>query len=404
MAAECISLDAVSDFVNKDVNRIQGKIAEVLARRSPFIDILGGGTLAAGVSDVVRSVVQERAVSGHSLVEPEFVNDITLCGVGGDQDQVGSTEYQYQLGTLRGKGPRVCVKTSRAGFKGSYIAAQTSLEKKILETINADIRALLYRRSGVKFVTKTGISFDSLLTGDAQAIDTLFYNALPDTMLTFKALYKLGLFLREEMLVDPFEGDAGTWFKFIGSADQIEVFRNELDVREDLRALVTGRYALGEKSIDSYSFMGPYRGFAFGIDSQPMRATGFNPDGTLALVEPEIGVAATKGVAARRNPAWVTAPYEVGFLLAQDSFKRLVPEQYVGEGTFKFAPQLYSGELEWFMGRDWDCNLYGDFGQHLYQISRAYQPVRPHAVIAILTQRCQYDMGLNACDSVSNTL
>lgn len=400
---DCITPDAVSLFAAKDVNRIVGKLAQVLALKSPFIDILGGGTLP-NVSDVVRSVVPERSVVAASLAKPSFTPDVQMCGAVGSQDRVGSTEYQYQLESLRGRGPRVCVKTSRTAFKGTYLAAQNALEKGILQLTNADIRSTLHMRSGVKFVTNTGYTFDQLITGDSQQIDTQFLQVLPNAPISFKTLWRLGSFLREEMLVDPFESDAGTMFKFIGSVEQIERFRNELDVKVDLLALVTGKYTIGEASINSYAFQGPYRNFAFGIDQQPIRATGFDQNGDLVLVEPEIAVATTNGVAARRNPAWVTAPYELGFLLASDSFNRLVPESYTGEGTFKFNPQLVAGELEWAYFRDNDCNLFGDYGQHIYQISRAYQPMRPHAIIPILYQRCQYDTGLVACASSVNGL
>ena len=91
--------------------------------------------------------------------------------------------------------------------------------------------------------------------------------------------------------------------------------------------------------------------------------------------------------------------YEVMFLIAADSFKRLTPEQYTGEATFKFAPQLYMGELVWRYIIDNDCNLFGDFGQHIYQIQRAYQPIRPHAVIPILFKRCDFDLGISRCAS-----
>jgi hypothetical protein len=50
-------------------------------------------------------------------------------------------------------------------------------------------------------------------------------------------------------------------------------------------------------------------------------------DGTLALVNPVITVSnPAKGTSfAKANPAWLDAPYEVGFLVADGSFERLVP-------------------------------------------------------------------------------
>jgi len=393
--ADCISPSAVQNFAAKDQNRIVGNIARVLARKSPFIDVLDGGTLE-NVSDVVRSVVQERAVSHASLAAPEFVNDTLLCGVPGGVDQVGSTEYQFQLQSLRGRGPRACIKTSRTAFKGSYLQAQIALEKMILQIMNADIRYQLMYRSGVKFVASTTQTFDNLITGDSQLIDQKFLQVLPNAPMNFRTLYRIGTFMREDLLVEPFSTAQGDYFKVLASPDQIERFRNDADVKEDLKYLTAGSFTLGEKSIAGYQFEG-YRGFAFGYDTQPLRATGFDSNGNLVLVEPEIAVATTNGVAARRNPAWRAAPYEIMFLIGGNSFKRLTPERYVGEGTFKFAPQLAMGELEWVQQRDNDCNLYLDFGQHIYQISRAYQPLRPHAVIPILYRRCQFDTGLAAC-------
>lgn len=402
MANTCIPLAAVQDFASKDVNRIIGQIGRVLARKSPYINSIDGGTLP-NVSDVVRSVVEEMAVPAASLAAPTFVNDTALCGVGATPDQVGSTEYQFQLQTLRGAGPRVCVKQARTAFKGSYLQAQVSLEKTILQIINADIRYQYLIQSGIKYVVNSTQSFSQNLTGDMQQINTQFAAILPDAPMNFKTLYRIGTFMREEMLAEPFATREGEFFQVLASSDQIENFRNDADVKEDLIGLTTGSFKLGEESISGYQFMG-YRGFAFGIDQQPLRATGFDGSGNLVLVNPIVSTAVTNGFAQRRNPAWVSAPYEVMFVIAGDAFKRLVPEQYVGEGTFKFAPQLAMGELEWTYFRDNDCNLYGDYGQHIYQISRAIQPIRPQNVCAIVYKRCPFDGNPLPCSTSSTGL
>jgi hypothetical protein len=394
MPNDCIPLATVQNFASKDVNRIIGQIARVLARKSPYINSIDGGTLPS-VSDVVRSVVEEMAVPAASLAAPTFVNDLTLCGVGATPDQVGSTEYQFQLQTLRGAGPRVCVKQARTAFKGSYLQAQVSLEKTILQIINADIRYQYLIQSGIKYVVDSTDSFGNNLTGDMQQINTLFAAKDPDAQMNFKTLYRIGTFLREEMLAEPFATKDGEFFQVLASADQIEVFRNDQDVKEDLLYLSAGSFKLGEESISGYQFMG-YRGFAFGIDQQPLRATA-NVAGVLTLVNPIVSTAVTNGFAQRRNPAWVNAPYEVMFVIAGEAFKRLVPENYVGEGTFKFAPQLAMGELEWTYFRDNDCNLYGDYGQHIYQIQRAIQPIRPQNVCAIVYKRCPFDGNPTPC-------
>jgi hypothetical protein len=402
MASNCIDLATVQNFASKDTNRIIGQIAKVLARKSPYINSIDGGTLP-NVSDVVRSVVEEMAVPESSLASPTFTADINLCGIGATPDRVGSTEYQFQLATLRGAGPRVCVKQARTAFKGSYLQAQVSLEKTILQLINADIRYQFLIQSGIKYTCSSTNTFTSNLTGDMQQINTQFSGNVVDSPLNFKTLYRIGSFLREEMLAEPFASKDGEFFQVLLGADAIESIRNDADVKEDLLYLTAGSFKLGEESISGYQFMG-YRGFAFGIDQQPLRSTGIGGDGNLVLVNPIVAQAVTNGFGQRRNPAWVNAPYEVGFVIAGDSFKRLVPEQYVGEGTFRFAPQLSMGELEWTYFRDNDCNLYGDFGQHIYQIQRAIQPIRPQNVCAVLFKRCPFDGQALPCSTTTTGL
>ena len=455
MAYATISLDAVQNFASKDVVRIVGQIARVLARKSPFINSIDGGTLPNS-SDVVRSVVEEMAVPRSSLAAPAFVNDSDLSfnaysgwagaqgpwanGLAANQpdvppgvtnttpnsvvngsytqssnfpynaatlvgDRVGTTEYLYQLQTLRGAGPRVNVKTARASFKGSYLQAQVALEKTILQVINADIRFQFLVQSGIKYVANSTQPFTTNLTGDMQQINTKFSLAggNPDSPMSFATLYKIGSFLREEMLAEPFSSKDGEFFQVLASVDQIEVFRNDADVKEDLLYLTAGSFKLGEDSISGYQFMG-YRGFAFGIDQQPIRTLGLNGDGTITPVEPVVAAQVTNGYGQRRNPAWVSAPYEVLFVIAGESFKRLVPENYVGEGTFRFAPQLAMGELEWTYYRDNYENQFGDYGQHIYQISRAFQPIRPQNVCAVLYKRCPFTGQALACSTSTTGL
>lgn len=389
----------VSDFVNKDTNRIVARMGKVLAYRSPYLNVLGGGTIP-NISDTVRSIVQEQAVSAHSLVNPTFADTVNICGTTANRDKVGSKEYDYKLQTLRGRGPLVCVHKDKNAFKGAYIQGQMALESKIQQLINADIRHTLASRSGLKLVASSTTGFDTALQGDVQAIDTDFEGSIPDAALSFRLLHRATQVMREEMLVDPYEVDDGQEvFRFIGSIEQLEAFRDELGISTDHRYLAAGSYKIGEKTIRGYRFEGPYRGVAFGVDQQPLRFNELDGSGNPIYIEPEIEVATTKGHASRRNPAWIKAAYEVGLLMGKDSFDRLTPEQYTGEGTFKFNPQLWMGELKWHYEVDNGDNEWGDFGWHKYQIMRAYRPFRPHSICAIAYKRCAFDNGLTACNS-----
>ncbi len=144
---DCISANDAVDFANRDENRLIGSVALYIAKKSPYADTIEGGTIE-NASEVVRSVVGEQAVPAASMVRPEFVPSIEACGTGGGLDQVGTTEYQFQLMNLRGRGPKVCVKTTRTAFKSSYTAAVSSLKSLLLRLTNADIRANYLGNSG----------------------------------------------------------------------------------------------------------------------------------------------------------------------------------------------------------------------------------------------------------------
>ena len=388
----------VQDFANKDLNRLRGNVTRALARKSPYLDILQGGTLENGLSDTVRSVVQEQAVLNQSLTRPEFRPDTEMCGKTGESAEVGSTEYSYSLGTLRGMGPLVCVKGMRNAFAGSYAASEDALRKQIIQLTNADVRSLLVDRSGLKLVVKTSQSFEGMFTGNSQAIDTLFEDSfLPDASINFSLLEYLSIYMRENFLVDGFAGtQSEPLLKFIGGQDVISNLRDEAEIRTDHRYLASGQYKYGEKSLTGYTWEGPYRGFALGIDSQPLRFSSVDGDGQPVYIEPEIAVETDKGVAARINPLWARALFEVCLVVGADSFKKLAPESYNGEAGFKFPPQLYMGELKFKVIQDNADNVWADFGRHFYQISRAYQPIRPHAVCAIAFKRKSASFNLTA--------
>lgn len=389
---------AISDIASKDTNRIVGSIAKTLAVNSPFLNILGGGTFDAA-SDTVRGVTQEQAMPGDSLAEPTFSSDLAACNLDGSAEGVATLEFTYSLESKRGRGPKVCVKQGRAAFKDSYLRAEDSLAKLVTQYVNSDIRAQLLKRAGSKFVCASDKSFSELFTGGEGQISTAFAAGVtPDSVLSFKALHYLARHLSDGLQAEQFQdGKFGPHFKFIGGSDQVEAFRNETGVENKLIAFTQGGYKLGETALKGFSFeeSPAYRGISFGVDQRPLRASAINGAGVPTLVNPVVGVATSKGTAARVNPAWQSAPFEIGFLVAPNSFERQTPKSYVGEGSFKFSPQLHMGELKWHYVEDNNVNEWGDYGYHKYQITRAYRPIRPWHIIPIIYSRSTADLGLD---------
>ncbi|HYG24447.1 MAG TPA: hypothetical protein VEH04_16840 [Verrucomicrobiae bacterium] len=401
-----IDTGAISNIAKKDTNRLTGAVAKCLAANSPFIGVLRGGTFASGQGDVVTSAVEMPAAPGDSLAVPTFVNQTAIAGTNGTAEKTGKVDFTYQLQGKRGTGPKVNVKLGFGAFKSSYLTAEDALKKLITQYINADIQAQLVLKSATKITANSAAAnlAANIKGGSETDIGNTFQSmTLPNSQLSFKFLHACARHLREALFGEmfPASGKGQAHFRFIGSNDIIEAFRNEIGVEKVLLSLTEGGYKLGEEAVSGYSFetSPAYRGIAFGSTQRPMR---FNAiDGGTFLptwIDPVVNVvdAGTQTAYSKVNPAWLSATYEVGILLAEGTFERQIPEQYVGEGTFKFAPQLHGGELEWHYVKDNDTNTWGDFGWHKYQITRAYKPLRPQHIMVFIYKRASTDLGLTA--------
>lgn len=396
---------AINQIAVKDTNRLVGSVAKCLAANSPFINILQGGTFASGMGDTVTSAVEMQAAPGDSLAVPTFIDQTSIAGTAGTAEKTGKVDFSYKLQGKRGTGPKVSVKDGFGAFKTSYLTAEDALRKLITQYINADIQAQLTLKSATKATAFAGNTLTQNTVGGTETDIGVTFGSLdlPNAQLSFKALHAYARYLKEGLFAEMFPaGDkAQPHFRFIGSSDIIEAFRNETGVTQSGLALTTGQYKLGESMISAYSFetSPAYRGLAFGMTHRPLR---FNAiDGATGLptwINPVeiISDSSTLTAYSKPNATWIGATYEVGLLVADGTFQRQVPEQYVGEGTFKFAPQLHGGELEWHYVKDNDENAWGDFGFHKYQITRAYKPLRPQHIIPIMFKRAQTDLGLTA--------
>ncbi len=398
-----IDTAAISNIALRDTNRLVGSVAKCLAANSPWIGVLNGGVFKSGMGDTVTSAVEQQAAPGDSLAVPTFVDRNAIAGTNGLKDKTGKVDFTYSLQAKRGTGPTVNVKQGFGAFKSSYLTAEDALRKLITQYINADVQAQTVIKSASKFSCVAGNTFAANFAGGTESDLGINLATLgtPDAPLSFKALHAIARYLKEALFGDmfPSDGKGQAHFRFIGSSDIIESFRNEVGVQNVLLALTQGSYKLGEEAVTGYAFetSPAYRGLAFGTTHRPLRYNALSANMPVWL-DPVSTVADEETLTAYSipNTDWQGANYEVGVLIAEGSFERQSPEQYVGEGTFKFAPQLFSGELDWHYIKDNGTNSWGDFGWHQYQIERAYKPLRPQMIIPIFYKRAQTDLGLVA--------
>jgi hypothetical protein len=156
-------------------------------------------------------------------------------------------------------GPLVCVKGMRDEFEGSYLAAEDSLKKQIIQLGQqrqpGDANGSQRQQVGRSF--RADLQRD--VHGRFAAIDTPFDtgNGLPDSPVNFELLDDLSTFLREGLLVEGFEGtQSEPLLKFIGSQEINRRLRNEIGIREDHRYLAAGSYQVGRDALLKYTWEG----------------------------------------------------------------------------------------------------------------------------------------------------
>jgi len=384
---------------------LRNETIRFIALSDPYSNLVDGGTTPNNMGEFIKTLVTARTVSNQSLVNPSFSTLESACALVGPAAQFGQTVFTTQLQVLRGEGPRICLNQSRFSVLDSYRIAEQNLKDVIARINSADIRSNFIENSGVKAVLKANATqLSQLLTGGYNQVAVPFLNTgLPTAPVSHKFLVSLSNYMRDNLSPEFFGDGAGQYFVYIGSSTSIETLRNAAGVKADLLALVTGNSMKTQDELVKYAFIDyPYRGIKLAIDQQPLRFNQVDANGFPILIEPLISTVTDYGVESLSNPVWQSAAYEVGFLISKGTFRRLVPERYVGEATFKFDPQFVMGELEWHYVKDNVCNVWGDFGFHIYQIARAFQARRPHGVIPILYKRCAEDLGLNTCTALTS--
>ena len=415
---------------------IKGEIARYIARTCPYIPMFNRGTFDLNKGRTYRHVVQEAPFVAGSLVRPSFTTNATLssvCEPAPSTDKFGAKEFNVVLATLSGSSDPICIKEARAAFESAFLNGVRSIKEVIRKQVNADCRNQAIFGGGTKFIMHSS-GFDYGVTGSILTPDVNFpqtSTALPDLPITFSALKQLAGYMEDNLQVNPFPGSMGEMYIGAFGLEATDYMRDLEGLNLDIRAIVQGGFTDGKKMIKDYEFSGPHRGIGFARDPQPLRAISFAELATsrfssletapsvacttvvdagtlttylagdnqlrlqglvpgysnLVLVEPEIGVASTTGVAGRPNPAWVKAKYELGLFAGMNAYKRLVPPRYGGEGEIKFPDQLTPETLKFINPTTPTTNKFGHNGWLIYEIERAFEPTYPQAFAGVIYLR-----------------
>lgn len=403
-----LTADEYSDVVAQQTSRINEGIIDAIKVNIPFANVLEGGTFPFNEGTEIRQLVQERVDPGYNIATPDFADITGMCGDLGDIADSGQTTFTARLEEKRGRGPLVCLNNTRFSVKNSLVSTEKAIRYLIEESYAADIRwNCLTKLSGAKFVARGGSSanstFNDMFNGERNTVSADWPGYEPNAAMSLDALFRLQDELSERFRAPFFSGENGdNYYVVVTSAQQNQIFRAQSDIKETIQSYIQGSYNEGVDMQKGYRFTDfVHRGLLFGIDQEPLRFDQLDQDGAPAILPPGTPVQTDTGVRYEANPAWLGAKYEIGFIIAKDSFKRLVPEHYVGEGTWKFDPTPVYGELQWYYNRNDECNIFGDYGRHIWRTTRAFLPVQPHAVIPFAYQRCEPGLNLTVCENAT---
>jgi hypothetical protein len=413
-----VDLPTAVQIFQADPTRIIAPIGASIAANVPYLSVLPQKTYEAQVSPIHVSVVQGRTVPGTSMTFPVFniAGTISSIGTNAGNSLSGTLAFQYQRKLYQDFSDVIALNVAYDAFKESLTSQLMAVQQYSTELINADTRAEIFTRSGVKAIVQSTASFYSTISGGQNQIDTALPNIYSDSRLTFELLHHYCRYLTQDLLAWKFGNGEEAHLRFIGSADILESLRNDLGAAAGPGGYVTGAYGglgplpsaaiSGDKdsktALHSYLFKPLYRGIDFGEDQRPLRYNWGGAPGAYTAVEPYINVAGSTGNVEVVNPGWLQASHEVGFLFARNSFERQVPAKWVGEGRIKWAQQMFGGEVIFGAYPDMVQNFFKNYGVLAFQISRAFRPIYPWHLLPILYKRCVENDSVAPCTGVSS--
>lgn len=396
---------ALNSGLKDQASLIRLQIMEDCQAESPWMNLFESGTVAPHEGETIITQMAGRPLINQNLTQPEFTVKSALCNMVGPMAAFGSEQYTALLEGTRGSSPWFCLHDNFNKLDRELEQHIRGLRKMIKELLEADARNNLHVNSGWKYVASTALQPNARLTGGEFEIATDYAGGLPNAGLTIREIIRVMIRVQQNARLTCYRTPGGGAVRLIGSAELGENLRNETTNYSEQASLVEGSDEESTTQFKKYKWDWKYRQIQFGTDPVPLRFNEVDGDGFPILITPYENKIGNEGEHAVVNSEWDSAGYEVAFLVWRNTFKRLVPESFLTDGSGTKWPELANsamGELIWSNIMDNCLNSYGDRGRFLYQIIRAWQPDLPWAAVPMIYRRCDPTDGLTACTSLSD--
>ena len=406
--ASCVDFAAYTNQTfSAQSSLLYGPIGQALRTKTPWLSVFKPGVFPAQTANTLIAVHQGRTKMGQNMASPNFSNFLGTCGASNlTVDQSGTNQWEYTLQIGSGTSQQICLTTSFVAFKESLMSQINAYTEGVTQLIAADTRWQAFIRSGVKAVVQTGTTLENMISGGENQIDTPVPAVESNAPLDVATLQGFNRIMRTNFRATPYGNGAGAHARFLASPETLDALRDSLGgaaygsaLVQPLGSLAAGNNRMAQDALTGYLFEQLFRGIQYGEDTIDLR---LNWTGSAyAAVDPDIADAATAGTVAVTSPDWMAASHTVSFLIYENAFDRLTPEQWSGEGKARFDRQLYGGDIQFLNNKDMTCNPFGDWGVLAYRVGRALKPRRPWFILPIIHKRCKNASTLEECSGVS---
>lgn len=143
-----------------------------------------------------------------------------------------------------------------------------------------------------------------------------------------------------------------------------------------------------------------YRGFAHVIDTELPRYDLVANVFVRRLPYSMTSSGISSGEGRVLNSAWLTAEYELSYILPRDAYNQLVINPFdreIAGASFEDRPEYYNAQFFWHNVKDNSTNIFGKIGRWVGLSANASQPVYPKRGMTILSKRCPDDQTFPAC-------
>lgn len=391
-----MACEAIIDYLVRESGRfMETSIRELTFAQSPWMALTPRGQHPTGMGEIINILTRERSAPLSDLTwNPMLVESGAeggICLPDRTTVRTGSTTRWFQLYGILLEGPEFCAEETRSPFQNAQQI--NSITHQLSEYVRLaweqhdrnEYFRITKNKSIVNGTCPSPTDRDGLETWDAVA--TALGVTCPTSQLTQGVLDRERMYLVRNGATPIARLSTGKpILALVSDAETLDgLIRNNDDIRTDIRYATMGEMNMASL-LQPMGIEREYRGFLHIEDMYPNRYE--CSGGTYTKVPTWVEEAATKGVKAELNTAWLTATYTESNIHSSSVLKQLIPAPIGAIAGLPINPVNYVGSIKWMNYPDKQCNPLGQIVTPLMRLVSSTMPDRPDTGTSFVHLRC----------------